>query len=84
MASWFQYLPGLIFITLCYVAVCAASPFGTCRRCKGWGSKVYVGRFTGQFKRGRECRRCGGYGRRIRIGRRLYNFASRLHREGNR
>jgi DnaJ-class molecular chaperone len=84
MSSMLSYAPGLIFLTLCYAALCAASPFGTCRRCKGWGSKVRVGRFTGHLKRGRECRRCRGYGRRIRLGRRIYNIVSRLHGEGTR
>ncbi|MCX4824395.1 hypothetical protein OG883_31980 [Streptomyces sp. NBC_01142] len=84
MSSMLSYAPGLIFLTLCYGALCAASPFGTCRKCKGWGSKARVGRFTGHLKRGRECRRCSGYGRRIRLGRRIYNIASRLHGEGTR
>lgn len=84
MPSWFHYMPGLIFVTLCYVALCAASPVGTCRKCKGWGAKIRVGRFTGQLKRGRECRRCHGYGARFRVGRRIYNSLSRLHRDGTR
>lgn len=84
MSSMLSYLPGLILITLCYAALCAASPFGTCRKCKGWGSKVRVGRYTGRLKRGAVCRRCDGYGRRIRIGRHLYNVVSRLRREGTR
>nr|WSY53353.1 hypothetical protein OG999_26670 [Streptomyces sp. NBC_00886] len=84
MMSWFSYLPGLLLITLCYVALCAASPFGTCRKCKGWGSKVTVGRFSGRLKRGRACRRCDGYGYRLRIGRHIYNAVSRLRREGTR
>ncbi|MGX1975473.1 hypothetical protein [Streptomyces kronopolitis] len=80
----FSYLPGLVFITLCYAAVCAASPFGSCRKCKGWGSKVKVGHFSGRLKRGRSCRRCDGYGYRLRIGRRAYSAFSRLRREGTR
>ncbi|MFL4905590.1 hypothetical protein ACJ6WF_21070 [Streptomyces sp. MMS24-I2-30] len=79
-----SYLPGLLFITLCYTVVCAASPFGSCRKCKGWGSKVSVSRFTGHRKRGRSCRRCGGYGYRLRMGRRAYNAFSHLRREGTR
>ncbi|WP_327368685.1 hypothetical protein [Streptomyces sp. NBC_01217] len=77
-------MPGLIFVALCYAALCAASPFGTCRKCKGWGAKVRVSRFTRQLKRGRECRRCRGYGRRIRRGRHLYNLVARLHHDGTR
>jgi len=77
-------MPGLLFITLCYIALCAASPVGACRKCKGWGFKVHVSRWTGRLKRGRECRRCGGYGYRFRMGRRLYNLVNRLHREGTR
>lgn len=83
MPAWLSYLPGLLFVTLCYVALCAASPFGACRKCKGWGSKVSVSR-SGRPKRGRSCRRCAGYGYRLRIGRRIYNAFSRLRREGTR
>ncbi|OII67466.1 hypothetical protein [Streptomyces sp. CC77] len=83
MPSWLDAMPFLLLITLGYTAVCSASPFGTCRSCKGWGAKVRTSR-TGQLRRGRDCRRCGGHGRRLRIGRRLYNSASRLHRDGTR
>ncbi|QKW10880.1 hypothetical protein HUT18_14300 [Streptomyces sp. NA04227] len=82
--SLLSYAPGLIFITLCYVALCAVSPFGTCLKCKGWGSKIRVGRYTGHVRRGRICRRCQGYGQRIRFGRRLYNLACELRRDGTR
>ncbi|MEW2029671.1 hypothetical protein AB0901_03965 [Streptomyces roseifaciens] len=74
-------MPGLIFITLCYALLCAASPFGSCRKCNGWGAAVRQTR-SGRIKRGRECRRCEGHGRRLRIGRRLYNATTSLHREG--
>ncbi|WP_236241695.1 hypothetical protein [Streptomyces sp. CC228A] len=83
MPSWLDAMPILLLATLGYVALCSASPFGTCRSCKGWGAKVRIGR-SGQLKRGRECRRCGGHGQRIRLGRRLYNATSRLRREGTR
>ncbi|MFC5719609.1 hypothetical protein ACFP1Z_05375 [Streptomyces gamaensis] len=76
-------MPALIVLALCYAVLCAASPFGACRACKGWGAKVHQTR-TGRLKRGRMCRRCGGHGMRLRVGRRLYNAASRLHREGTR
>jgi hypothetical protein len=75
---------GLILITLCYAALCAASPYGACRKCQGWGAKLHVSRFSGRIKRGRTCRRCRGYGYRLRIGRRLYNTAARLRRNGTR
>ncbi|MDT3395226.1 hypothetical protein RKE29_00925 [Streptomyces sp. B1866] len=83
MPSMLSAIPGLIFVTLCYAALCAFSPYGSCRKCHGWGSKIYTTRFTGQLRRGRLCRRCEGTGRRLRVGRALYNAVSRLHREGN-
>lgn len=83
MPSLLTAMPLLILLTLCYATLCAASPFGTCRKCEGWGHKVRQTR-AGRLKRGRECRRCRGYGRRLRIGRRLYNTASRMHHEGTR
>jgi hypothetical protein len=79
--TWFDLATVLLLITLSYAALCAASPLGACRKCKGWGAKVHVSRFSGRLRRGRDCRRCDGYGRRVRVGRRLYNLASRLHRE---
>lgn len=74
----------LVLLTLCYAALCAKSPYGVCRKCRGWGSKVRVSRFSGRLKRGRACRRCRGYGRRLRIGRRLHNAVARLRRDGTR
>lgn len=71
----------LILLTLCYAALCAANPFGTCRRCEGWGHKIRR-THDGRLKRGRTCRRCRGYGRRLRVGRRLYNIAARLRNDG--
>ncbi|MCD9144333.1 hypothetical protein CK936_18290 [Streptomyces albireticuli] len=81
MGSFLNAMPGLIFITLCYAVLCAASPFGTCRKCQGWGAVIRQTR-NGRLKRGRDCRRCEGYGRRMRVGRRLYNATVRLHRDG--
>ena len=72
----------LFLITLCYAVVCAKSPYGACRKCRGWGSKIYVSRFSGRLKRGRACRRCHGRGCRLHIGRRLYNSAARTRRDG--
>ncbi|MGW6720321.1 hypothetical protein [Streptomyces sp. R527F] len=73
----------LMFITLSYASLCAASPFGNCRRCRGWGFAMKTDR-KGRAKRGKDCRRCKATGKRIRIGRHLYNVAARLHRDGTR
>lgn len=83
MPSLFTAMPLLILLTLCYAALCAASPFGVCRKCDGWGHKIWQTR-AGRLKRGRDCRRCRGYGRRLRIGRRLYNTTSRMRHDGSR
>ena len=71
--------PALIVVTLWYVALCAAKPFRTCRRCAGTGL-----RGTRRGLRSRACRRCGGAGIRIRYGRHLFNEITRLYRDGNR
>ncbi|MCT2589199.1 hypothetical protein LHJ74_04500 [Streptomyces sp. N2-109] len=84
MTSALNAIPGIIFITLSYAALCAVSPFGTCRKCQGFGCQIRESRLTGRLKAGRVCRRCQGYGRRLRFGRWLYNHASRLHRDGTR
>ncbi|QHF92670.1 hypothetical protein DEH18_00700 [Streptomyces sp. NHF165] len=76
-------IPGLLFLTLCYAALCAISPFGTCRKCRGFGFHLKTNR-RGQLRRGKDCRRCDGHGKRIRLGRWLYNRASRLHDQGTR
>ncbi|MFF4229164.1 hypothetical protein [Streptomyces sp. NPDC001820] len=73
----------LLTITLGYSSLCAASPFGPCRKCRGWGFQMKTDR-KGRLKRGKDCRRCQATGRRIRIGRHLYNVAARLHRDGTR
>ncbi|MEU3001933.1 hypothetical protein [Streptomyces sp. NPDC006995] len=73
----------LMFITLSYMSLCAASPFGNCRKCRGWGFAMKTDR-KGRAKRGKDCRRCKATGKRIRIGRHLYNVAARLHRDGTR
>ncbi|WP_329308944.1 hypothetical protein [Streptomyces microflavus] len=73
----------LMFITLSYASLCAASPFGNCRKCRGWGFEMKTDR-KGRAKRGKDCRRCKATGKRIRIGRHLYNVAARLHRDGTR
>ena len=71
----------LTCVTLCYVAVCAASPFGNCRKCRGIGHALKTDR-KGRLKRGKDCRRCHATGKRIRIGRWLYNRWARIYRAG--
>ncbi|CDR08535.1 hypothetical protein [Streptomyces iranensis] len=73
----------LLVVTLGYASVCAASPFGTCRRCNGFGFATTTDR-KGRPKRGKDCRRCKGHGKRIRAGRWFYNRAARIHRDGTR
>ena len=73
----------LFTVTLSYVAMCAAAPFGACRKCRGFGFEMKTDR-KGQLKRGKNCRRCKATGRRIRIGRWIFNRAQRLYREGTR
>ncbi|MFF8608416.1 hypothetical protein ACF06X_21020 [Streptomyces sp. NPDC015346] len=73
----------LLVVTLGYAALCAASPFGQCRRCDGLGFALTQTR-KGKPKRGKTCRRCNGHGIRIRAGRWLYNRAARIHRDGTR
>lgn len=63
----------------CYLLMCAAFPFGNCRRCKGTGKRHNP--FTG--KSYRLCTRCAGTGRRVRVGRRLYEYLRTEHRRGN-
>ncbi|MFG2194968.1 hypothetical protein [Streptomyces sp. NPDC048639] len=71
----------LLAITLGYGSLCAAAPFGRCRKCNGWGFQMKHDR-RGQLKRGKDCRRCKATGRRIRIGRWIFNRAQRIYREG--
>lgn len=61
-ASSFLVLAGIGSATG-YLLVCAASPFGTCRRCGGTGRKTAFAM----------CRRCYGTGARLRGGRRALN-----------
>lgn len=58
-----------IAVTLGYVLLCVASPWGTCQRCHG---------------RSRTCTRCNATGLRPRIGWQLYAYARRLYRDGTR
>ncbi|MFF7171711.1 hypothetical protein [Streptomyces pseudovenezuelae] len=73
----------LLIVTFCYASVCAGSPFGTCRKCHGFGFATTTDR-KGRPKRGKQCRRCKGHGKRIRIGRWLYNRAANTYRAGTR
>jgi hypothetical protein len=63
-----------------YLIMCAAFPFGNCRRCKGTG-KLYSRIFSKAF---RLCPRCEGTGRRVRIGRRVYEYLRGEYKAGNR
>lgn len=80
MALSFPAIACLLAITLSYLLLCAVSPFGNCRKCRGFGFRMKQNR-KGQLRRGRDCRRCHGYGKRIRTGRRLLNLVYRLYRE---
>ncbi|MFJ7046908.1 hypothetical protein ACIQVC_26440 [Streptomyces sp. NPDC101112] len=71
----------LMLVTLGYSALCAGSPFGTCRKCNGFGFATTTDR-KGRPKRGKSCRRCRATGKRIRAGRWLFNRAQRIYREG--
>jgi len=63
-----------------YLLMCAAFPFGNCRRCHGTG-KLYSKIFRKSF---RLCPRCEGTGRRVRVGRRLWEYLRSEHQAGNR
>ncbi|MFI1290683.1 hypothetical protein ACH4VM_19795 [Streptomyces sp. NPDC020792] len=71
----------ILGITFCYAGVCAVSPFGDCRRCRGMGHALKTDR-KGRVKRGKDCRRCHATGKRIRTGRWLYNRWARIYRTG--
>ncbi|MEU1312189.1 hypothetical protein ABZ419_25285 [Streptomyces cinnamoneus] len=76
-------IPALLFITLSYAVLCTVRPFGTCRKCRGFGFAMTTDR-KGRPKRGKHCRRCDGHGIRIRLGRHLWNRWSRTYRDGTR
>nr|WP_280672215.1 hypothetical protein [Kitasatospora sp. MAP12-44] len=77
MSALLTASPGLLFIALCYSLLCISSPFGACRKCRGFGFQLIYDR-RGRPCRGKQCRRCDGIGRRIRVGRHLYHLARRL------
>ncbi|MFF8604994.1 hypothetical protein ACF06X_03580 [Streptomyces sp. NPDC015346] len=66
-----------------YALLCAASPFGPCRTCRGLGYK-HVLDCKGRPKRAKPCRRCKGHGKRLRLGRRLSNHSRAVHQAGTR
>ncbi|WP_326745103.1 hypothetical protein OG830_26325 [Streptomyces sp. NBC_00121] len=72
-----------LLVTVGYIGLCAGSPFGNCRKCRGMGHAITIDR-KGKTKRGKDCRRCKATGKRIRVGRHLCNVAARLHRDGTR
>lgn len=72
----------LFVVTLGYVSLCASSPYGDCRKCRGFGFAMKTDR-KGRLKRGKPCRRCKGHGKRIRVGRHLYNLWLRVYRDGS-
>ncbi|MEN8650609.1 hypothetical protein ABCR94_08220 [Streptomyces sp. 21So2-11] len=71
----------LLIVTLGYASLCASSPFGDCRKCKGFGYALTKNR-RGQLRPGKTCRRCRGERKRIRVGRHLYNRWLHLYRDG--
>jgi hypothetical protein len=56
-----------IAVTLCYLILCAVSPWGTCLRCRPGGTN-------------RTCRACNGTGMRPRIAWQLFAYARRQRR----
>ncbi len=71
----------LLAVTIGYGSLCAGSPYGDCRKCRGFGFAMKTDR-KGRMKRGKTCRRCKGHGKRIRVGRHLFNVWLRLYRDG--
>lgn len=67
---------GLLLITLtCYAALCAARPFGPCRKCAGTGQREHHGKT-------KTCRRCHGQRNRLRLGRRAWSAWQRTRDGG--
>jgi hypothetical protein len=64
-----------------YLIMCAAFPFGRCRRPRCRDGRIYSRIFTKAF---RHCPRCEGTGRRVRIGRRVYEYLRGEYKAGNR
>jgi DnaJ-class molecular chaperone len=60
-----------------YAVLCAARPFGTCRRCRGAGE-------VERFGKPRTCPRCRGHRLRLRVGRHAHNAWRRTYGNGTR
>ncbi|WP_431774302.1 hypothetical protein [Streptomyces cucumeris] len=73
----------LAIVTFGYAALCAVSPFGNCRKCRGFGFQLITDRRE-RLRPGKTCARCHGERKRIRVGRHLYNLVRRIHRDGTR
>ena len=79
LPGWAVLAALALALPLAYAIVCAAAPFGACRRCHGVGKTLTP---NGHVKRW--CRRCEGTGLRLRWGRRLFNYLRALRRAGTR
>lgn len=66
-----------LVLTLCYIGLCAATPFARCRRCHG------AGLIPGMLGRRKPCRRCRTTGLRLRHGVRAANYLRRLNHAAN-
>ncbi|WP_377271663.1 hypothetical protein [Peterkaempfera sp. SMS 1(5)a] len=73
----------LFVVTLGYIGLCAAQPFGPCRACRGLGFQTKTDR-RGRTKRGKDCRRCKTTGQRIRTGHHLLNLWREIYRASTR
>lgn len=63
-----------------YLFLCAAAPFGRCRRCHGTGKRST--RLTRRLPK--LCPACAATGRRVRAGRRLFEHIRAEYRDGTR
>jgi hypothetical protein len=61
----------LPLVTLSYLTVCSASPWGRCAACRGTGGRHH-------------CHRCHGTGLRPRLGWQALTYLRRIHRDGTR
>lgn len=60
-----------------YLVLCAARPFGQCRKCGGSGE-------VERWRKTRTCPRCRGKKLRLRVGRRAHNAWRRMYEDGAR
>lgn len=70
-------MAGLVLWLGGYAVLCAAKPFGPCRKCRGLGQ-------VERFGKVRMCPRCHGHRFRLRVGRRLHNAWRRTYANGAR